>query len=79
MLFASSPGSFGVDQTVLRLMTTLPPPPLSSPLELSHYSIQKARGTDSAAGVIIIKNVKHEAITSEERRRGIDLSVGFGL
>lgn len=52
---------------------------MTAPLELSHYSNQKARGTDSAAGVIIIKNVKHEATTSEETRRGIDISGGFGL
>lgn len=55
------------------------PPPIVLLLELSDYSSQKGRGTDSAAGVIIIKNVKHEAITSEETRRGSDLSDGFGL
>lgn len=53
--------------------------PLSSTLQLSDYFQPLDRRTESAEGVIIIKNVNHEAITTEEVRRGIDLSDGFCL
>lgn len=56
-----------------------PPCLLSSTLQLSDYFQWVGCGTNSAEGVIMIKNVKHEAITSEETRSGIDLSDGFCL